>query len=78
MLKAFQASSCFPTQAELDECHQVNKSHNAILLQKFHDWLQIIQTDKMAQSHMNLANQILPIRSKQESQIIEMKIFHTL
>ena len=62
MLKAFQASSCFPTQAELDECYGVNKSHNAILLQKFHDWLQIIQTDKMAHYHMNLANQILPIR----------------
>ena len=62
MLKAFQASSCFPTKAQLDECLRVNKSHNAILLQKFHEWLQIIQADKMAHYHTHLANQILPIR----------------
>ena len=41
-IKAFQASSCFPTQAELDKSHPVNKLHNALLLQKFHNWLQII------------------------------------
>jgi hypothetical protein len=35
MLKAFQASSFFPTQTELDECYRVNKSHNEILLKNF-------------------------------------------
>ena len=60
MLKAFHASSYFPTQAELDECHRVNKSHNSILLQKFYEWSKTIQTDKMADYHMKLANQILP------------------
>ena len=69
MLKAFHASSCFPTPAELDECHRVNKSHNAILLQKFYEWSKTIQTDKMADYHMKLANQILPIRRWYKSRL---------
>ena len=62
MLKAFQASSFFPTQTELDECYRVNKSHNEILLKKFYEWLNTVRSDKMANYHTNLANDILPIR----------------
>jgi hypothetical protein len=62
MLKAFQASSSFPTQAELDDCYKVNKSHNLIFLEKFRVWLNIIRSDKLTDYHTKLVNDILPIR----------------
>ena len=62
MLKSFQGSPFFPSQFELDRCYEENKSHNAILLSKFNEWLQSVQSDRVAAYHTNLAHNLLPVR----------------
>ncbi len=48
---------------------QVTQCKYAILLQTFYEWSKTIQTDKMADYHMKLANQILPIRRWYKSRL---------
>ena len=62
MLRAFQESTLFPTEDELDQCYQSNKCHNDILCEKFEKWLAHIGKDHEANYQAKLANDILPLR----------------
>jgi hypothetical protein len=61
MMKSFQASKCFPSNKELEECLRDNGSHNSILLEKYDKWLEGITESHEAHYQAEIANELIPI-----------------
>ncbi|KAJ7387577.1 hypothetical protein OS493_000911 [Desmophyllum pertusum] len=62
MLKVFQESEFFPSEAELKQCYKENGCHNQILITKYYEWLQdIVTSNEQVNYQVNIADDLIPI-----------------
>lgn len=61
MIKTFQGSDFFPSTDEFSTCKEITGNHNAILLEKFNEWVEFTKKDKQASHHFEIVNDLVPI-----------------